>query len=310
MVARSLVLSLAASVVFSGSALAQPVEIEPPPFKQITTFNIDGKPKSIQMFGQTYTGVLVTHVGPKGVGQSLGLVPGDVLLSLNADPLRDAIQADDLLSHSSSGDIEVCFARQSGGTYKLTEKRIKFNNPLKDNMTFHGGDIMASEKSQEELEADAIELINKDRKEANRGLQPLQRSEKLSKFARFFAQDMVNRHYFNHVNPEGCNLQERARLRGMTMSLAENLANGLYDPEDAEALFMNEPDLPHNHRGHILDAQFAYVGVGVAKAPDNTLVIVQQFSAESPDEPAKSKQAAEPENERDLKLDLPPGVKP
>jgi uncharacterized protein YkwD len=314
-------LAVALCVLVATAAQAQ-VEIPKRPIKEITTFNIDGQRKSITMFGHSYSGIQISHVGPRGIGATLGLVPGDILLSINADPVYDAQQADDVLSHLKSGDLEIVFARQTGGTYKLTEKCVKFQNPLKDNITFHGGDIEASMKSQEELESDLLQLINQDRKDANRTLPDLQRSQKLSAFARRFAQDMVNRSYFNHIDPEGRNLEERARASGILIPIGENIANGMYDPLDAQALFMNEPDNnPHNHRGHILDPNNHYVGVGIAKAPDNTLIVVQEFTCQSPDQkgesgdawrrPPQTEKAPEKgqENERDLNLDLPPGVK-
>jgi uncharacterized protein YkwD len=45
----------------------------------------------------------------------------------------------------------------------------------------------------------------------------------------------------------------------------------------AETLFMNEPKFERNHRGNILNPNYTHVGIGIARGPDGSLYITQEF---------------------------------
>ena len=94
---------------------------------------------------------------------------------------------------------------------------------------------------------------------------------------------MVKRNFFSHVNPEGQGPQERLRKAGIATPLAENILSGALTPEEAHDEFMNEPaDDPYNHRGNILNHAFRYVGIGIARNRDQTLVLVETFARAVP----------------------------
>lgn len=58
-----------------------------------------------------------------------------------------------------------------------------------------------------ELRVFALQLVNRDRTINN--LPPLVEDPLLSKAAQFHAQDMLKRHYFEHVTPEGKTPRDR-----------------------------------------------------------------------------------------------------
>jgi uncharacterized protein YkwD len=269
------------------------------PLKLTTTLNVDGDPISIALFGTQYRGVRISHIGPRSIAEAIAVNPGDVLLSLNAQNVYSADQADSVLRGIPSGDLEIVFARMVPQGWKLHERRIRYINPLQDP---NFKTVVANESaSPAEVEQDLLDLMNADRKKCG-GLPALQQSARLSAYARKYANDMVRRRFFSHTDPEGRSFTQRLAEAGLPFARAENLANGVVSGQDAQQLFMNEPlDDPNNHRGNILNSRHLYVGIGVARAPDHSLVVVEEFATFSPD------QAPAPQMEPPV-LDAPPGT--
>jgi hypothetical protein len=50
------------------------------------------------------------------------------------------------------------------------------------------------------------------------------------------------------------------------------------DVVQGERLFMSEPKFQQNHRGNILNTSYTHVGVGIARGPDGSLYITQDFA--------------------------------
>ena len=138
-----------------------------------------------------------------------------------------------------------------------------------------------------QLEREMVEIINRDRSDPRntgetkgRAL-PLRWNEKLAAIARAHSRDMVQRRFFDHVDPDGKSGGERVMAAGIPwQSTGENIA--MYgDVAAAEAAFMNEPRFEHNHRGNILNPKYTEIGVGIAQGPDGQYYITQDF-VESP----------------------------
>jgi uncharacterized protein YkwD len=88
---------------------------------------------------------------------------------------------------------------------------------------------------------------------------------------------MVERAYVGHFSPDGSFLALRVSQAGITyLSVAENIAK-FSDVLRAQAAFMNEPPLGHNHRANILDPDFTHVGVGIVQGSDGMDCITQDF---------------------------------
>ena len=127
------------------------------------------------------------------------------------------------------------------------------------------------------------ELINQERDDPShrtetRGrARPLQWDEKLAEIARAHCRDMAERAYVSHFSPEGSSPALRVSQAGITyLSAGENIAR-FRDVFRAQAAFMNEPPLGHNHRANILDPDFTHVGIGIVRGSDGMFYITQEF---------------------------------
>lgn len=121
-------------------------------------------------------------------------------------------------------------------------------------------------------EQKAVDLLNADR--AANGLPPLRVNLKLTGLARDYAQDMINRNFFSHYNPEGKSPFDRMRAYGIRYGYAgENLAINS-SVAGAERAFMNSP----GHRANILNSHYTQVGIGVRYSPRGSVYVVQEFT--------------------------------
>jgi uncharacterized protein YkwD len=127
-----------------------------------------------------------------------------------------------------------------------------------------------------EIERTTLEAINAERR-AN-GLPPLALSPELCRLARAFSRDMVERRFFDHVDPDGKHVQERTDRAGIKrwLSVGENIARnrGFKDPV---ATAVRDWMRSEGHRDNILDEDYTETGVGVWIAPDRTVYFTQIF---------------------------------
>lgn len=120
-------------------------------------------------------------------------------------------------------------------------------------------------------ESKAFQLLNADR--AANGLPALKVNMNLVRLAENYAQDMINRKYFSHYNPEGQSPFDRMQQAGISYRYAgENLAINS-NVAAAEKAFMNSP----GHRANILSPNFTEVGLGVRYNSAGSAYVVQEF---------------------------------
>ncbi|MDF2569715.1 MAG: SCP-like extracellular [Sporomusa sp.] len=120
-------------------------------------------------------------------------------------------------------------------------------------------------------ESKAFQLLNADR--AANGLPALKVNMSLVRLAENYAQDMINRKYFSHYNPEGQSPFDRMKQAGISYRYAgENLAINS-DVTAAEKAFMNSS----GHRANILNSNYTEVGVGVRRDSAGSVYVVQEF---------------------------------
>lgn len=147
-----------------------------------------------------------------------------------------------------------------------------------------------------ELEKEIHRLINIER--TNNGLNPLVWDNQIYSIARAHSEDMVERDFFAHENPDGEDPTDRAERQGYicrkdygsyyTLGLAENIA---MDPIQSNVVgcgstltlstlancivqgWMNSP----GHRKNILTATYTETGIGVAYSEDDEALITQDF---------------------------------
>jgi len=109
---------------------------------------------------------------------------------------------------------------------------------------------------------------------ARRRLPPLVGDPELSDFARQIAEDMAERHYFGHTDPQGRTFQDRLRRARLDYRFAcENMAFD-QDEQSANAAFLHSP----GHYQNIVDPHSHRLGVAVVAAGDGEVFYVEEFS--------------------------------
>nr|WP_055547299.1 CAP domain-containing protein [Streptomyces sp. NBRC 110028] len=101
-----------------------------------------------------------------------------------------------------------------------------------------------------------IALVNQER--ATAGCQPVTEDPKLAQLAQDFADDMAIRDFFDHLDPDGQDPWERAKLAGILDLGGENIGRGQTTAQAVMDSWMDSPD----HRANILNCQYKTLGVG------------------------------------------------
>ena len=124
------------------------------------------------------------------------------------------------------------------------------------------GDASASEQS-------VFDIVNEEREK--NGKSPLGWCDGLAELARAHSNDMCDRGFFSHVNPEGENPTARGRAGhagsytfdpicpSPYRGIGENIAMGQRSPEEVMNAWMNSP----GHRANILNGGYTHIGVGI-----------------------------------------------
>lgn len=111
---------------------------------------------------------------------------------------------------------------------------------------------------QERLEAEVVELTNAERAAAGCGA--VEVDDRLAAAARGHSEDMAERDFFDHVNPDGEDPWDRARAAGYDWAASENIAWGYRTAADVVDGWMNSD----GHRRNLLNCDVVAIGVGVA----------------------------------------------
>ena len=117
----------------------------------------------------------------------------------------------------------------------------------------------------------------------------LTENAKLDASAQVKADDILKRHYFEHIAPDGRGVTDLVHDQGYAyIKIGENLALGNFkDSSDVVQAWMNSP----GHRANILDTAYTEIGVGVAFGTYQgyeVSVLVQHFGRPLSDCPATS----------------------
>ena len=128
------------------------------------------------------------------------------------------------------------------------------------------------------IERRAFDLVNAQRK-AN-GLQALPWDPELARLARQHSENMASAGIFNHEEPGGMTMVNRARAQGIRgwKALGENIAyNQGYD--DPAGFVAERWMISHKHRENLLNARWTRSAIGVAIAQDGRVFFTQVFIA-------------------------------
>ena len=134
-----------------------------------------------------------------------------------------------------------------------------------------------SEVSQQilDFEMDAFDLLNEER--TSRSIAALTMDTDLRLVARAHSEDMIERGFFSHTNPDGEDPFDRMANAGITYSSAgENIAFNSFPDPVATAVdgWMNS----EGHRNNILNENFTLTGMGVAGGDGAGYYFTQVFT--------------------------------
>lgn len=251
-------------------------------------------PAYVALGGQNRRGIYITSAGGS-LARSMGLRPGMVLLTLDNRVIESAETVDNILASHSPGNIDFAAVQMNRGQPQYVPGSCRFDGARATigsggaNMFRTAGSVSAKplEKSSiAELERYAIELINQSRSKERAS--SVSENSALTKLARDYADYMVNRGNFSHVDPDGRDPQVRAKQAGIKCGVYENLSfhtrNTISDKDCIKACheqMMAEPPNQHNHRYNILLPEHELVGVGIAR-DDGKIMMVHEFTNSSP----------------------------
>jgi uncharacterized protein YkwD len=133
----------------------------------------------------------------------------------------------------------------------------------------------AAETQFTDLETRLLAEVNAVR--ARYHLIPLRRSPDLDRVAIRHSVDMARRNYMSHHSPEGTNPVDRitrSGLSGFTLA-AENLGKTNRPDPNREIIdnWLASPD----HRRNLLTPPFNTTGIGIARAPNGSLIYTQVY---------------------------------
>jgi uncharacterized protein YkwD len=106
-------------------------------------------------------------------------------------------------------------------------------------------------------EAEVLKLVNEERSKV--GCSAVAANSSLAELAEDFSEDMAERGFFDHTDPDGASPWDRAAKLGITGLGGENIARGQVDAAAVMEAWMNSP----GHKANILNCDFKTLGVGV-----------------------------------------------
>ncbi len=121
------------------------------------------------------------------------------------------------------------------------------------------------------LESEMLQLVNADR--AAHGLAPVSLNSSLSQLAQARSNDMAERDYFGHWNPEGMTSNDLRKNYAISQFVSENIARDV-NVSFAQYGLMRSA----SHRSNILNNEWHRVGFGFSQDDSNGTVFVQIFS--------------------------------
>ncbi|MDI3388416.1 CAP domain-containing protein [Streptomyces sp. B-S-A8] len=118
-----------------------------------------------------------------------------------------------------------------------------------------------SPDSGQAAEAEVLSLVNQERAQA--GCSPVTADAALADLAGDFSEDMAERGFFDHTDPDGDTPWDRAEQAGVTNLGGENIARGQTNAQSVMDSWMASP----GHRANILNCEYRTLGVGAHFAP-------------------------------------------
>ena len=133
--------------------------------------------------------------------------------------------------------------------------------------------------AQSRAELEVYDLVNRERSHAR--LRNLAWDDRLGRLARDYSRQMARRGFFDHYDPEGRTVTDRARALRISnwSSIGENLffceAHPYFTQSAVRGWLKSR-----SHRTNMLDRTWTATGVGIATARDGSIYITQVFTHE------------------------------
>ncbi|WP_427765209.1 CAP domain-containing protein [Streptomyces sp. DSM 41931] len=152
---------------------------------------------------------------------------------------------------------------ESAAAPEKTEERAQDRRTTPDTERKAGDQSQGKRQTSAEATAAAevLRLVNAER--AKVGCSPVTADSALTGLATAFSDDMADRGFFDHTDPDGDTPWDRAQAAGISNLGGENIARGQADAESVMQAWMDSP----GHKANILNCDFKTLGVGVHLGP-------------------------------------------
>lgn len=125
-----------------------------------------------------------------------------------------------------------------------------------------GGDEETPEERKAAEEKEVTRLVNVER--SKRGLVELEHDDKLTEMARAYSKRMADEGFFDHIDPEGHDPEDRYEAAGLHYYGGQNIARGYDDAAAVVDGWMHSP----GHKANILRKNIRRIGNGVFFGPE------------------------------------------
>jgi uncharacterized protein YkwD len=129
--------------------------------------------------------------------------------------------------------------------------------------------------AQSRGESEVFDLVNRERSRAH--IATLEWDDRLAQVARDYSRRMAREGFFDHYDPNGKTVKDRAARLKNWSCIGENLFvcdDHPYFTTTAVRGWMKSP----THRGNMLDRSWTTTGIGIATARDGSIFITQVFT--------------------------------
>lgn len=200
-----------------------------------------------------------------GCNGSTGIVPGSgIELDVPSDTASDTDTTPSGTGDSTSGGTQADTASGTGSNDVLGSEPIPF--------------CIQTAQPSDTLHRAMFDALNAYRTQA--GLPTLIYSRRLEIAADAHCQDLWNRRFFDHINPDGRNPGQRAVLVGFCHEyVGENIAAGQSSVQTVMTAWRNSPA----HNENMLEPQYRYVGMGVSTDENGRIYWAQEFAFHVPE---------------------------
>lgn len=240
-----------------------------------------------------HNGLFIATKPKTELGKSMGLSPGQVLLTIDGYQMSSASIADSWLSRRGNKPLNFTCAHPQNGKPFIYSGQVQSAATEQTLVQASSPDqgSPGQKFAQDELERYCIQLINASRRQE--GVGPVQADAALTQLARRYSDYMqAHREAYEptvtrspHTDLEGHTTADRAAAAGFKVKTLENIgraSRGIFVSDktvvyDLHSMMMAEPKGQINHRSTIMDPQCRLVGVGIARSNDR-FYLTEEFS--------------------------------